>query len=299
MSYLDFKAEMRELAALVEPADQTISSEAQRIGAIAFLRIDQKYGEGSELHLSHHATPHSIDMTSRNIKLINLLYPHIGEEHRLGIYDAGAVGSACHDVEQGLEDPGANERASGRFGVNHAKNSSDPVISSDHFAERITRIVDATYAQADEDDVVVQPNVCVGEPDPLVFTTAFADRNAIAMDGVVRMIVDVTNLAFEWFKRPTVPQYKNLLSLQADFIRGGMHDDVIKPQLAYHFPGSDEEVYRLLREKYNPIIKSAYEAAKILPGSIGLDEALSSIVSAKNPVEAAKVALEKFEKIIH
>jgi len=298
MSYLDFKAEMRELDRQVEPAGQSISPEAQRIGAISLLRIDQKYGEESEGHLSHHATPHSIGTTSRNIKLINQLFPHIGEDHRWRIYDCAAVGSTGHDVEQDLG-PGANEKASGKFVVYQSMKSSDEDIRSPRFTERSARIIDATYAEEDEDLVIVQPNVCIGEPDPLVFTTAFADRNAIAMEGVGRMIIDVTNLAYEWFKHPTDMQYRDLLGLQAPFIKGGMDDEVIKPQLAYHFPGRDKQVYDILRENYNPQIRHAYKMALILPTLSGFDEAIKKIVSAANPREATKIALNKLGSIIH
>lgn len=298
MNYLHFKGEMRELAAQVEPTNQTICQESQRIGAIALLEVDKKYGENSEGHLSHHATPHSIHMISRNIELLNKLYPYISEEHRPRIYDLAAISGAVHDEEQDLG-PGANEKASGQYGVALARKSSDPEIRSEQSAIRIIRAVNGTFALEDKDAVVVQPNVCVGEPDPLVFTMAFADRNAIAMEGTPRMITDVTNLAFEWFKNPTVPQYKKVLGLQARFIKGGMGDEAIKPQLAYHFPDNHEEVFEILWDSYNPIIRSAYKAAMVLPKATGLDEALAKIVSAANPREATRIAQDKLSNIIH
>lgn len=298
MNYLHFKGEMRELAAKVEPEDQYICQEAQRIGAIALHEVDQKYGENSDSPLSHHATPHSIHMISRNIELLNKLYPYIGEERRHRIYDIGAISGAVHDKEQDLG-PGANEKASGQYGVDLAKTSTDPEIRSEQSALRIVRAVNGTFAIEDKDMVVAQPNVCVGEPDPLVFTMAFADRNAIAMEGIPRMITDVTNLAFEWFKHPTALQYRKVLELQARFIKGGMGEEAIKPQLAYHFPDNHEEVYDILWDNYNPIIRSAYKKAMVLPKATGLDEALAKIVSAANPREATRIAQDKLSNIIH
>lgn len=298
MSYLNFKAEMRELASTVEPADQSISPEAQRIGAVALLKVDQKYGEKSESPLSHHATPHSIGVTRRDIQLINLLYPYITEKYRWRIYDLAGIVGAVHDVEQD-KGPGENERISGQYGVNLARRSSDQEIASDGFTSRIRLGVNATLAVPDDLMVVRQPNVGRGEPDPIAFTTSFADRNASAMEGTTRMIIDVTNLAYEWFKHPTVAQYKGVIDLQDPFIKGGMNDDVIKPQLEYYFPGDEEKVFEILKDSYNPLIRSTYKAAMVLKNASSLEKALVDIVRVANPKDAVNVALEKLGNIIH
>lgn len=298
MSHIDFRAEMRELAAMVEPADQSMCPEAQRIGAAALLKVDQKYGENSESALSHHASPHSIGVTSRDIQLINLLYSFIEEPYRPRIYDAAGIIGPVHDVEQD-NIPGKNESISAEYGVNLARRSSDEEIASDGFTSRIRLGVNSTFAVPDDLMVVSQPNVGRGEPDPIAFTTSFADRNAVAMEGATRMIIDVTNLVYEWSKSPTLPEYKNLLGLQPAFIKGGMRDEVVKPQLEFYFPGNEDEVLEMLKDCYNPLIRSTYKAAMVLKNASNLERALADIVRAANPKDAVNLALEKLGNIIN
>lgn len=298
MDYLYFKGEVRELAGSVEPADQTISPEAQRLAAFMFAAIDDKYGKNSNSPNTHHNADHELNVAERSIEFANILYSYIPDEDKPGLYDALVLAAAAHDYEQDLG-PGDNERASAKFLIDTVLSSEDPEISEPYFANRLFDLVMVTEVAFGEDNNIEQTNLHAGSTDTAKFIFAFADINGIAMEGKDRMITDATNIFLELYKNPTVESYKNFFMSQIPFLRRRLNDWRITSDIERYFPQFDEEVYLIMEDNFHLNIITAYDFAKEISELKNIEDILGDILKTSNPLYIAKVAVEKLSKIIH
>jgi hypothetical protein len=260
---MDFEREMANIATIVEPPEQKISGEALTIATESLHAIDLKYGPNSDNPLPFHNAEHSVAVTRRVIRFINILYPYMKPRQRSGIYDLGAIGGPNHDFEQGLG-VAENEKASGGQAVQRVAESGGATINTDTFKKRLLGGIQATTVQMEDDGDIVQVNVQKGSHDPFKFAMAFSDINGIAMEGSRRMFNDATRLCYEIYGEPTLDQLYNFLVSQASFLRKRLNDHRVKSDIAYYFPNEVEDVYHDMRKAFRSNILSAYGMAVIL-----------------------------------
>lgn len=259
---IDYEREMAAIAATVEPADQSISPAVIALGTEALYGIDEKYGPASDNPLDFHYGPHSLAVTRRNVALLNLLYPFIGQEDRISIYNFSGLVGTHHDWEQLRLGSGANERASADRLMEKVVNSGEAELNTPAAYRRLPAATLATAVMFKPDGEIVQMNLRTGAPDPLVYVAGFGDINGIAMDGWRRMLNDASRVGRERIgPNMTLVQHYEFLASQQGFLRKRLNDHRVQEDIAYHFPDHAAQVYDVMREAYHANILSAHGMA--------------------------------------
>lgn len=257
---VDFERQVTEIAGMVRP-DVRLAPETVPLATEALYAINGDFGPDSDDPLSFHNAPHSVAVARRAVRIGNILYPYMRPVHRRRFFDGMILGGTTHDRYQHLG-PGENELASAAYGVELVE-AADGVLNTDFFKRRLTYADLATEVRMDEDGRLIQVNLRTGARDPIKFGMSFADINGIAMEGDMRMWEDATNLYYE--QTPTDEQsisgLVDFYSGQVRFLRQRLNDNQIKPDIAYYFPDSVDEVYRDMRREYHGNIVSAHDLA--------------------------------------
>ncbi len=295
---VDYEKKLTDIAATVDPRYGEISPTAITIGTTALYEIDARYGLTSETPLLYHNASHSVDVSRRVVRLLNIIYPFIRPRYQTDIYDLAIVAGTTHDYEQSVGN-GENENASALYARQKSEESNNPHFKTKAFLQRLTDGILATTTERKENGEIVQPNLQSGRHDPFKFVMAFGDINGIAMEGDKRMILDASRLCYEAYGNPTTDQIYDFLISQATFLRERLNDNRIKSDIAYYFPDNVDGVYREMRSAFHDNILSAYRVALVLDKrpelKVPIGLALQNIVTAADKLYIGGI----IGKIIH
>ncbi len=230
-----------ELGELEVPPDK----HAIHVAGILYEGVEEKYGPASSNPLSYHGPTHSLDVLRRNFIIWRECHKQIPEKFPLKDLGLLAILGPGHDHEQLETIPGRNEQVSY---TNTAKAMDTRRRVYTHEDKmRIQGATLVTRVTRNEDGQILQTYLREGERDPLKLTTAYADINGIAMEGVDRMLKDATNLFMEIFgiKRSAeialhLDQYVDFLGSQAFFLNTRL--EALPGDVAYYFPESEDAV---------------------------------------------------------
>ncbi|HET7672999.1 MAG TPA: hypothetical protein VFK11_00610 [Candidatus Saccharimonadales bacterium] len=254
----NFEVVVDNLIGQVEPQEVSILPESRDIAIRGLEEKERRYGEESEHHMAYHNVGHDIDVTSRDIRLTNLLYRFVPEEYREGLYDKIIVKDPWHDWERLLSGPGANERASADRVIEEIENSGSPVLNTERFKTSIDLGIMATQMERVDGDFV-QVNLRTGEPDPSILLGAWADIGGVPMEGIKRAKLDAVDLCHEDHPDPSLRQLLDYFLIQPDFFKNVVDDATVLPNIEYYFPQNAEEVYGVLRKAFHSNIVTTYK----------------------------------------
>ncbi|MBI5357672.1 hypothetical protein HZB74_02385 [Candidatus Saccharibacteria bacterium] len=292
MRELDFNKELVAIEQTIELPEYVLRPETLRICGEALQEINDRYGIESDSPRPYHWFPHSLDVIKREVRLTNILKEYMNPEDLFMIYDLLFMIGATHDIEQN-EAPGLNERMSTDRGIELLSSCTDPILKSELFISMYEEGGMVTEVEFGKDGRIEQPNLHKGSRAKSKFVAAFADINAIAMEGPERMILDATNIYFELDKNPTISGYHDFLFSQIAFLRRRLNDWRITSDISRYFPENTDEVYDALEENFHDNIVSAYDMAKKIPDTPGINTELGYIIRKSTPFTAGRLAVER------
>jgi hypothetical protein len=275
---VDYERQVVDIAGMVRP-EARLAPETVSLATEALYAVHADFGPDSDHPMSFHNGPHSVAVMRRGVRIGNILFPYLSPVHQRRFFDGMILGGATHDRFQ-LLGPGENEVASAAYGVELVE-AADGVLNTDFFKRRLTYADLATEVSMDPDGKLVQVNLRKGARDPIKFGMSFADINGIAMEGPKRMWEDATNLYYE----QTPPDEQSISGLfvfyagQVRFLRQRLNDRQVKPDIAYYFPDTFEDIYREMRREYHHNIVTAHGLALKIAERPELEHAVGRVVS--------------------
>lgn len=297
MSVVDFHHELESIARTVEPEDAGIPEIVIELSTIALHDVDMRYGPFSRNPMPHHNAEHSLDVAGRVVRLTNLLWDFIPQRYQKDIFALGMHAASGHDYEQS-KGPGKNERASAKYVRNTIINRGYQSQLGQKYFQRVGAGIMATEVEF-VGDKIIQPNLRKGEADPLRFIVAFADINAIAMEGPNRMIRDATNLYFERSAHPKVDHYLDMLASQVKFLRRRLNDWQIEGDIEYYFSAHQDEVYDVMYREFHDNIVQSSEIAGQIAENEATEDIIGKIIKGADPLGVGSRAVEALSKFIH
>jgi hypothetical protein len=271
----DPEQELTAVAQKITAPDYGYREASVRVGAQLLELVDSKYGLGSPRPLLQHNVNHSLEVTDGVVELINIIYPFMTHEQRVGVYDKALIAGPGHDAEQDLGEE-ENERASGLIVEEFLIASGDELLTLEEFRRGVNEGIIATTAvhvldEKTDEVKILQPHVMAESRDPFSWAMAKGDLGGIPMRGLRRLIGDPARLYFDKAEKPSIDGLCSMLLYQQTFLRSQLQEEQTKEELGFFFDEDSAEVlYQTLYEKYHDRVIEMYGLAKSFESKLPL-----------------------------
>lgn len=274
-----------------ENPDMLFIDEMSEIAEIVNDELEQRYGPQSVTPLAYHNASHSFDAARRGIQLLRVhseIAPDLFEMSRAPSLIVATL--LLHDIYQ-LEGSGENERLSADFAARllsrYGFREDEVYLNKDMIMATVTEIDSGRLRQPMLAHTVSH--------NPLCLIAATADINAIAMEGLPRLIRDSISLAAEHEHvspaRAIVEDPKAIAAMlgsQLAFFGSGL-DAVAADLRLYYDESTALEIQKRYKKDFGSLGSEAIRAASILSKvPIQISEVIKSDASCK-PEDAARL----------